>query len=354
MTHQELVELLYKNKQQIHQGYVQGSLEYADKALVDATVFVEVGQNYVLNKNYITFVNSVLDRVDYSIVFGDYQKEHQELIKYKNKYLSGYETFYKNKVLQLVDDIYLKFFYRDKEIAALLKKLESEMELELDLIIEEANNILEKISELIEANTNITNTFIELKSIDETFKEKVTMLDEGFLVLVEKISTYIEWLNGFIIQTKNKRRQNKLFLKVAHDILYEHNDNLEFFLTSNQERLHHTITSSRNRVVTYPKEEDLTQVGAALKEFNFIRVEKPKAKVKLTPPQPQKLDIVNIDTILELLAKQNCEDIFLFLLQEGFEYNKAFLIYLQLLSFEEVVFTNQFNKHNIRIVQWNN
>ncbi|MBN2896923.1 MAG: hypothetical protein JXK05_13645, partial [Campylobacterales bacterium] len=76
MRHSELLKLLYAHKESIDRAYREGSLEHVSSELIESTLFVKINQRYKLNKNYINFADSVLQRVDYSIIFGNYEHEY--------------------------------------------------------------------------------------------------------------------------------------------------------------------------------------------------------------------------------------------------------------------------------------
>ena len=83
MTHLELVQLLYKHKDTINEAYINKSVDLVCEELVDSTLFLKVASSYRLNSNYTTFVNSILDRVDYGMVFESTKMNLQTLCDIK-------------------------------------------------------------------------------------------------------------------------------------------------------------------------------------------------------------------------------------------------------------------------------
>jgi len=255
--------------------------------------------------------------------------------------------------LKLIDEIYLRFFYRDRQIRLLLKKLENEVSLEINIIIDEANIILDEISKLIDANSKIAKTFSELKTIDNDIKRKIVLLDNDFYRFSENIDFFIKFLKRFIIQTKEKRRQNRLFLKTANQIINEDDKNLNYFLLENIEELYN-LEYSKFKKIRFIIEDNNRLLKKALKGLNLIKPKKTKKSITIKEIQPQKLNIIDIEEILKLLNKNTPKDLFEFLinLNEIKERNEAFKIYLHLLSYSNIIYENKFNKYGIRIVKW--
>ena len=87
MKHIDLLKLLDRNAEIIDRAYRGESIQSVEAELLDATLFLKINKRYKLNKNYFNFADSILQRVDYSIIFGDYEKEYKELVKLKKRYL---------------------------------------------------------------------------------------------------------------------------------------------------------------------------------------------------------------------------------------------------------------------------
>ena len=78
MKHSELLKLLSTYKESIDRAYREGSLEQVSPELVESTLFVKINQRYKLNKNYLNFADSLLQRIDYTVIFGNsYSTNHQ-------------------------------------------------------------------------------------------------------------------------------------------------------------------------------------------------------------------------------------------------------------------------------------
>lgn len=352
MTHLELIQLLYKHKDTINEAYINKSVDLVSEELVDSTLFLKVANSYRLNSNYTTFVNSILDRVDYGMVFESYKDELANLVRYKNRFIQTKEDFYKENILKLIDDIYLRFFYRDKNISRLLRKLENEVSLEINIIIEQANIILENITELIDANAKINKTFLELKSLDDDIKARVVAYDNDFYNFGVNIDFYIEFLKRFITQTKEKRRQNRLFLNMARKIIDEDDKSLTKLLDENQNRFYNFEYSKFKKIRFFI--EDDRRVKKYLKELQLSKPKKLTATTSIIEMPPQKLQMIDIQKIVAKLNALSPQDIYEFLLnlEEIKDENEAFKLYLHLLSFSNIIYEDKFNTYGIKVVRW--
>jgi len=352
MTHLELVQLLYKHKDSVNEAYINKSVDLVSEELVDSTLFLKVANSYRLNANYITFVNSILDRVDYGMVFESYKDELANLVRYKNRFIQTKESFYKENILKLIDDIYLRFFYRDKNISRLLRKLENEVSLEINIIIEQANIILENITELIDANAKINRAFLELKSLDDDIKARVVAYDNDFYNFGVNIDFYIEFLKRFITQTKEKRRQNRLFLNIARKIIDEDDKSLTKLLDENQNRFYNLEYSKFKKIRFFI--EDDRRVKKYLKELQLSKPKKLTATTSIIEIPAQKLQMIDIQKIVAKLNALTPQDIYEFLLnlEEIKDENEAFKLYLHLLSFSNIIYEDKFNTHGIKVTRW--
>ena len=78
-----------------------------------------------------------------------------------------------------------------------------------------SKNDSQKIDELIEANTKIGRLFrSDLKGIDDDLDILLSSISVDILKYIQNIDTYIKQISLFIIQTKNRRLQNKKINKL--------------------------------------------------------------------------------------------------------------------------------------------
>jgi hypothetical protein len=355
MTHLELIAQLWQHRELLDRAYRQESVDTVPEALEESTLFLRTGSEYRLNQSYLTFVNAVLERVDYTVVFGDYEHEHKEIVRAKRRFEATGKEHYRRKILRLADDIYHKFFHRDRQIRAAVKELERSETAEIDLLIEEADDILERIEELVAANTRIAETFRELKSLEATIRTHLEGLDRGFYTFIENISHFIDRLERFIVQTRTKRRQNRLFMRLAADILAERDGELERMLLARRHGLLHTLPLTRRAPVRpLPDEGDLPALRKALKGLRLARPVRPKADGRLPRLRSEPLRLPDSVRIIADLNREGCDDLYDFLLshEEVSDTREAFLVYLLLLAEPKANVQATFNRHNIRRVAW--
>ena len=107
MKHSELIKLVYKHANVIDRAYRQEEILNLHEDLLDSTLFIEINARYKLNRNYLNFVDSVLQRIDYSVIFGAYEKEYKELVKFKKRYEETQEeskrSFYVKSIEKLIE-----------------------------------------------------------------------------------------------------------------------------------------------------------------------------------------------------------------------------------------------------------
>jgi len=363
MKHIDLVKLLYQNLDLIDRAYRQEHIQNVEEELLDSTLFIKINERYKLNKNYLNFVNSILQRVDYSIIFGDYEKEYKELVKLKKRYLQTQNDFYKSSIEHLIENLYEKFYNRDKEIQILLLRLENDTSLEIDILLENATDTLAKIYELIKANEQIGNLFRnDLRGLDAYIDKLLQNISVDILKYIQNIDRYIDQINRFILQTQKRRIQNRQVTHISNLILNEKCANLDEFLGVTSNKLYFTHTrSQKNKIAIYPDDRDIYKLKKGLKEILEHMDVKPIRKVGLIKKQTyEKLDIVNMDKIVKDLDAVQSSDIFVFIKEhkELVKYtdkeliDEAFKIYLYLTTKEQVIFTKDFNEYNIKVAKW--
>ena len=358
MQHIELLNLLCKHKELINQAYLQGSVAVANEELVQAGLFLKTSKGYKLNKSYIDFTNLLLQRVDYSLVFSDYEKEYKELLYAKKRYIQTKQPHFKEKMIHLIEDIYLKFINRDNELKAMLIKMEHEHSLEIDILIDEAVRVLQKIQEITKANENIQKGFSkELYSIDKEIDEALDFANEEIFRCILNIDGYIDWLNRFIVQTKRKRRQNRALMHLSAQILQEKDLHLTQYLLERHISLFATI--KQKRVKTYPSYLDTKKLQKRLKEaIKFAKTAPAKRSIQIQPIKKEPLKAIDLVLLLQDLHAKKPRDLYLFLLDHPhfalFEEKEkeAFRIFLHLLSYKNAIIQKEFNEKGIRVVSW--
>ncbi len=363
MKHIELLKLVHENAELIDRAYRQEFIQNVEPELVDCTLFVKINERYKLNKNYLNFVDSVLQRVDYSIIFGDYEREYKELVKNKNRYQESANEFYKSAIMSLIENLYFKFYNRDREIQILLLRLENDISLDIDILIQSAGDILEKIDELIGANEKIGAFFREgLRGLDDSIDELLQSISVDTLKYIQNIDAYIKQINLFLVQTKKRRFMNKQILKLSNMILDEDVSALEEHLRFNHKRLFHTVVKSqKNKIVPFADDADIAKLSRDLKSLlGEMDISKPKKESSIKPQTQERLEIVDIEMLLKDLDAQKSDDIFMFIksykglqrVHESELIQEAFKVYLHVITDERVLFGKDFNEYKIKVAKW--
>ena len=153
MTHIKLITLINKHKKVIYQAY-RGEIPLEiDAALFEAEVFNKIGNRTVLNEAYVQFINTMLKRVEYGTIFGEYAKELRQLVEYKKRFLDTNNKTYLKRITKGIEEVYQRFNKRDSDIGLLIGKIVNENTLSLEVILDDAENILSQIQELSYAST---------------------------------------------------------------------------------------------------------------------------------------------------------------------------------------------------------
>ncbi|MFK5938304.1 MAG: hypothetical protein QM497_07905 [Sulfurimonas sp.] len=363
MKHLDLIKLVSKNADIIDRAYRHEHIQNIEEELIDSTLFIKINNRYKLNKNYLNFVDSVLQRVDYSIIFGDYEKEYKELVKLKKRYLETQNDFYKKGIERLIENLYEKFYNRDREIQILLLRLENDTSLEIDILLENATDTLEKIYELIGANEKVGHFFRkDLRGLESGIDSLLQSIGQNILKYIQNIDEYIDKINRFIVQTKKRRLQNRQVMQVANMILQEDTNALDESLQLSCKKLYFTqARSQKNRVSIYPDDKDIIKLKKELKKIlENLDVKPTKKEGSIKPQAQEKLDIVNIENILKDLRFAKSDDVFMFVkehneltrFKERELIEESFKIYLYLTTKREISFKSMFNDYDIKVAVW--
>ncbi|MBN2896480.1 MAG: hypothetical protein JXK05_11400, partial [Campylobacterales bacterium] len=288
---------------------------------------------------------------------------YKELVKTKKRYLETKDIYYITVILSLVENLYFKLHNRDREIKVLLLRLQNDTSLNIDILIESAADILEKVSELIGANKQIGLFFREdLRGVAESIDTLLQSISISILGYIENVDQYIHELNLFLVQTKKRRLQNKQFMQLSNQILTEETQALDEHLIHHAKHLYYTIApSQKNRVAFLPEERDIAKFSKELHALLCeINVSKPIKNSPIKHQETEKLEIIDLQQITDDLRQNKCEDLFLFIYhhpqlqryQAQSLLEEAFKIYMQMLTCKEVVFRPSFNQYGIKVAQW--
>ncbi len=363
MKHIDLIKLINENKELLDRAYKQDIITNVDEALLDINLFIKIHDNYKLNQHYLNFVDSLLNRIDYTIIFGDYEKEYKELTKLKKRFIESKNEHYKSSIIKLIEKLYIKFQNRDREIRFLILRLESENSMDIDLLIESATDTLDKIYELIDASEKIGQFFrTELRELDENIDVLLQSISVQMLEFIQNIDKYIKQINHFIVQTKNRRIQNKRFMKLANKIINEEVLLLEEHLLSNHKKLFFNFKATkRNLIKYYANDNDLIKLNKNLKTIfeNFV-IKKAVKKSVIKAQEIEKLNIIDIQKIKKDLNEKKSDDLFVFIKEhnelEKFKNSElieeSFKVYLSLLEDSNTEYLKDFNDDGIKVVSW--
>jgi len=364
MKHIDLIKLLQENRETIDRAYRNEELVSVDDALLDATLFLKINKRYKLNKNYLNFADSILQRVDYSIIFGDYEKEYKQLVKFKRTYMETKQVYYKTHIQKLIENLYEKFFNRDREIQVLIIRLENDRSLDIDILLAEANNTLEKIYELIDANEKVGAFFrSDLRGFDSDIDELVQSISVDMLTYIENIGKYIDQINSFIVQTQKRRELNVKVMQLSHSLLDEECSHLDEYLSLNHKTSYFTQPrSQKNRIKIFADDSDIVKINKKELEeiLNLVTVKRVKKESSIKEQPCEKLDIIDVDKMIEDMIKNKSEDIFLSIKEHeelsGYSgkhlVEEAFKVYLHIGTKDEVVFSKNFNKYGVKVAKW--
>lgn len=369
MTHIELIEFIYTHREVLDDIY-KNKKTTVSKTLENSKLLVKVGENFQLNQSYQTFVDSTLNRINYAVVFNTYQAEIKELLLQKSRYLDEKKEYYLLEILALLKAIYLKLHTRNQEIRTLLIKIENETSLDLDLLIEKATDILEKIKEINQANNKVQEVFYEeIYKLHPKTKKFIDDISFNMLTFIENISTSLENLEYFIARTKKLRLQNKKLHQLATAILEEKDQELEELLTLNPKEQYLTFNrSQKNSIKSFPDGSESSKVIRKLRRYlSEVKVKKEPKNFNIQPQKEEKLELLNIKVIEDELKKHGSDDIFNFIyehqeMKKFIERSKekrslkeeSFRVYLQFVVplNPKIKLTQHYNTHAIRIAQW--
>ncbi len=367
MTHLELISLINRHKKSIDLAYNGEIPHNIDPELFEAEIFNKIGNRVVLNRAYIEFVDTMLKRVEYGVIFGNYTQELQQLVNYKIRYSETKDITYLNRIVKGIEDIYLKFKRRDSDISRLIAKIVHENRLSLEVILKDAEDILSQIEEISDASTKTYKILSkEIIGIDKEIDELIFDIQIDMQQYSENLHRYILRLNGFILRTKKRKRQNNKIASLAQKILANEDEELEAMLRSFYKNAHHTFgNKKRYKIKTIPRLQDMYDKKYKEVFENIFDIEPPKLpkapSKEYKEPAVEKRVVLNYQRLLNDIKASKPNDIFEYILthseikkfdkdrlQEAF---KAFLL-IVLEHKENIEITEEFGANNIRRIRW--
>ncbi len=369
MTHIELISLVNRHKKVIDQAYKGEMPSRIDATLLEAEIFNKIGDRIVLNEAYIQFVNTMLKRVDYGVIFGKYAQELQQLVTYKKRFLESSDKIYLNRIKKSIEDIYLKFKQRDAEISALISKIVHENTLSLEVILDDAEHILLQVQELSSASTQTYEIFSnETVGLSRGIDELVIDVKIDIQRYSDNLHKYIHRLNGFILRTKQRKEQNNKIATLAQKIMTDDASELEALLRSDHKSMHHTIANTkRYKIKTVPSQTDIEHDRFST-VLNQIFTLEPHKIIKVAEAiykqtEVEERVVLNYQHLIDDIYIDMPSDMFAFILNheelEKFDeaqtkHSEAFKAFLMAVSEhkEHSKITDEFGTHRIRRVEW--
>ena len=369
MTHIDLISLLNRYKKVIDQAYKGEIPSQIDTVLFEAEIFNKIGDRVVLNEAYIQFVNTMLKRVEYGVIFGKYAEELQQLVTYKKRFLETSDKTYLNRIRKGIEDVYLKFKRRDSDVNVLIANIVHENTLSLEVILDDAEHILLQMQELSHASTQTYDIFSkEIVGLNKEIDDLVIDVKIGIQRYSDNLHKYIHRLNGFILRTKQRKEQNNKIAALAQKIMADDASELEALLRSGHEALHHTFgNTKRHKIKTVPAQRDMEQDRFAVILRQVFTLEPHKAvKAPQTIYKKQEFEdkvVLNYQKLLEDIQSDMPNDLFKFILNhdeiEKFDTvqtkrSEAFKAFLMTVSEHraQTKIDDGFGSHRIRRVAW--
>jgi hypothetical protein len=347
MKHIELLNLLCRHRKLLDEAYKQKKLISVPKELVEIGLFNKVGGYYYLNEIYFTFVDTLLARADFSYIAEDFEKEVKKLIELKEEYKINKTSYVRDLIYKLLNKIYQGMKNRDKRLLGLIEKLENDEMSELEFLIKEAKNILIDVEEIMQKNETIVNVFEGFLEFGE-FREFIKDIMIDVIHLNQNIDSYLKRLREFITQTEKKRRFNQKLYKIAHMIINEDNK-IDNFLVSKR--------------FVFKQKIEFVPDSAYIEYERIKNIVGKFTKVKKIKESQVKRDLKEVIALIDLkgLIKyvEESEDLFKSIIEYVGKIDKKLLnesvrVFVYILNHydKKLIYTNEYNEFNIRVVKW--
>ncbi|KIM06656.1 MAG: hypothetical protein KU38_12495 [Sulfurovum sp. FS08-3] len=369
MKHIELIQLLYQHRDIIDKAFMGESFDDLPKELVkDVPIFQKVAKKYELSEAYFEFANTMLKRVDANYRFGDYNEEIKLLIELKEIYQETTDKTILARMKSAVKTLYKKIEQRDTLINSRINDIVNDNELSIELIIKEAQDIDDRIGELIIAHSeNLKILGTELRGLENSFDEILVDIRLDLIPLTQNIHTYNEKLSDFILRTQKRKRENKQLMAIANKIIKEQDHELKAMLLSNHQLYLHTFKENKRGLVkSFPEPYELKResfLELLVKSLEIKRVEK---KAIVSKPYEKSQDVIfksiNIKRIEKDICNSKPQNIFEYILShdeiqkfkpENQEKIYAFKTYLTIVqNYRDNVVLESNYLNNVKVAKW--
>lgn len=369
LKHLELIQLLYKYRNEIDKAYNGETLDDLPSELVkEVPIFQQVAKKYELSDSYMQFANTMLKRVDANYRFGDYNEEIKLLIEQKEIYQDTKDKEVLNRMKGLVRTLYKKIEQRDILINARINDIVNDNDLSIELIIKDALDIDARITELIVAHSdNLKVLGVQLRGIDDELDEILIDIGLDLIPLTENIHLYNDKLSDFILRTEKRKRENKQLMAIANKIIKEQDYELKSLLLSSHHIYCHTLKEKKNgNIKYYPTGFELKKESFLQVLFNCLEVKRIEKNAINSKPYKKAddtiLKAINIKKIERDILKEKPQNIFEYILThseiqkfkpENQEKMFAFKTYLTIVqNYRDNVELESSYTNNIKVAKW--
>lgn len=370
MKHIELIELLYKHRDLIDSAFKGEQIEGLPSELTDdAAIFQKVAKQYELSDTYVQFANAMLKRVDANYTFGDYNEEIRLLMRLKGDYLEVKDGQILYRIKDLVRTLYKKIEQRDTLINARINDIVNNNDLSIELIIKDAIDVDNRVTELIEAHSeNLKILAKELRGLDEDLDSILVDVGLDMLVFTDNIHMYNKRLSDFILRTQKRKKQNKKLSSLSNKIIKEQDFEVKSLILSNSEIYHHTLKEKKTTSIkSLPSPIELSKpsfIEALSKVLKIKKVaRKTDVKKPYSPSKNMELKAIRLEIIQNDILRDKPQDIYDYILnhqeiekfkEDELDKTYAFKTYLTIVqnNREKISLQTNFNNSNIRVAKW--
>jgi len=363
-NHQKLIKLLYDHSEMVDRIYNDPSsvnILSVPSELLEKSVVLRLGNIVQLNPFYRQFVNTILLKADYSILFGDYSEHIKEISVLKKRYLESKKYSLIGRIKRLITDLYTSVVLQDTQIEALLYDMSNQISIELEQLIEEAELVLQKVQKLLSSIEKIIKSLDDdLALIHSEISNTIENVKQALEPNLNHIKSHCDKFSELIRMSEEKKALNQKLFSLTAVILQENDKDLIEFLLENQNDLALSINED---IRTIPhKDSDLKKIIQNLNKMIMLPPPKIKKSLKRVIGEPKVIHYINQENIVNDLKKDGCEDLYLFLrehqeikkLPNSTQEQEAFKLFL-LFSFDKeypITIKDTFNTMNIRSVSW--
>ncbi len=208
-NHQNLIKLLSDNSEIIDKIYKNPNLvniSTVPTILLKKGIVLQLGNIVNLNPFYRQFVNTVLLKADYSILFGNFNEHSKEILLLKKRYEESRDYSLIKRIKKLIYDLYTSIVLQDKQIKSLLYDMENQISIELNQLIEEAKLILNKVAKFLNSIKQVLKDLDDdLASIHSEIEEVIDDINQSIEPLLSNIESHCNRFSDLIRISEEKK-----------------------------------------------------------------------------------------------------------------------------------------------------